>query len=396
MDTGNNGQMLNHEHRVDCRSQGPDPGLPGRVRPVERPADHRRHQERHQPVPRLGLRPLDRLRLEHEPLGQRAERRREAEVESKTLRLLHRRSGRQAGRQQQAVLLLRHEYRPTNQAINSGNPIRLRVPTALERAGDFSQTLDNNGAPFNFIKDPIARPARVSATDHGGCFPTAACSARFRPTASTRLGLAILNRYPLPNLHADAGHQLQLRARRRGSRLCRPSSSSSSSRPSGSTTSSRRSCASPASTPASGSACSRDPGTIPGFTDVLYARIRSSPTTRHGQLHAQPDDLHRRHLRHDPQRAGGRQRERHPDERLVQPSERPGGLPAALSGRGLVPKGSYAYEVLQDVKPPFWDGTRMNLPPTFSWGGRIGAAPPEPALPWLAEHQPDAGRRGQR
>src|SRR3954447_9962712 len=45
-----------------------------------------------------------------------------------------------------------HEYRPTNQAINSGNPIRLRVPTALERAGDFSQTVDNNGAPFPYIK----------------------------------------------------------------------------------------------------------------------------------------------------------------------------------------------------------------------------------------------------
>ena len=39
-----------------------------------------------------------------------------------------------------------HEYRPTTAAINNGNVIRLRVPTALERAGDFSQSLDNNGA----------------------------------------------------------------------------------------------------------------------------------------------------------------------------------------------------------------------------------------------------------
>ena len=36
-----------------------------------------------------------------------------------------------------------HEYRPVTQAINSGNPIRIRVPTALERAGDFSQTVFN-------------------------------------------------------------------------------------------------------------------------------------------------------------------------------------------------------------------------------------------------------------
>ncbi len=46
-----------------------------------------------------------------------------------------------------------HEYRPTNAAINNGNPIRLRVPTALERAGDFSQTRDNNGNLFTTIRD---------------------------------------------------------------------------------------------------------------------------------------------------------------------------------------------------------------------------------------------------
>ena len=47
-----------------------------------------------------------------------------------------------------------HEYRPVTAAINNGNPIRIRVPTALERAGDFSQTRDNTGALFNLIKDP--------------------------------------------------------------------------------------------------------------------------------------------------------------------------------------------------------------------------------------------------
>ena len=41
-------------------------------------------------------------------------------------------------------------------------------------------------------------------------------------------------------------------------------------------------------------------------------------------------------------------------------------------------------EVMQDVKPGFWDGTRINLPPTFSWGSRIGAAPPNQRYPgWL-------------
>ena len=39
---------------------------------------------------------------------------------------------------------------------------------------------------------------------------------------------------------------------------------------------------------------------------------------------------------------------------------------------------------MEDVNPAFWDGTRINLPPTFSWGGRIGAAPPNQRYPgWL-------------
>src|SRR4029077_13348456 len=41
-----------------------------------------------------------------------------------------------------------HDYRPVTAPINGGNPIRIRVPTALERAGDFSQTRDNTGALF--------------------------------------------------------------------------------------------------------------------------------------------------------------------------------------------------------------------------------------------------------
>jgi Carboxypeptidase regulatory-like domain/TonB-dependent Receptor Plug Domain len=44
-----------------------------------------------------------------------------------------------------------------------------RVPTALEAAGNFSQTRDFNGAPM-FIKDPL-RTGNCSATDQIACFP---------------------------------------------------------------------------------------------------------------------------------------------------------------------------------------------------------------------------------
>ena len=55
MDTGNNGQMLQMNVEAIAEVEGSDLRLPGRVRPLERPADHRRHQERHQPDPRLVL-----------------------------------------------------------------------------------------------------------------------------------------------------------------------------------------------------------------------------------------------------------------------------------------------------------------------------------------------------
>ena len=79
-----------------------------------------------------------------------------------------------------------HEYRPRNNPINNGNPIRLRVPTALERAGDFSQSLDNNGALIPQLLDPITRQP----------FP----GNRIPADRLYQTGLAVLNRYPLPNI----------------------------------------------------------------------------------------------------------------------------------------------------------------------------------------------------
>ena len=44
-----------------------------------------------------------------------------------------------------------HEYSPRTAG---GDVVRFRFPTLLERAGDFSQSTDNNGVAFPFIKDP--------------------------------------------------------------------------------------------------------------------------------------------------------------------------------------------------------------------------------------------------
>ncbi len=59
---------------------------------------------------------------------------------------------------------------PTNAPINNGNPIRFRVPTALERAGDFSQTLDNNGALVQLHPGSDAQPAPAARPTTTACF----------------------------------------------------------------------------------------------------------------------------------------------------------------------------------------------------------------------------------
>ena len=97
-----------------------------------------------------------------------------------------------------------HEYRPVTAAINNGNPIRIRVPTALERAGDFSQTRDNTGALFNLIKDPNSTlPCTAAST--AGCFQAGGVLGRIPADRLYHTGLALLSRYPLPNVTQAPG-----------------------------------------------------------------------------------------------------------------------------------------------------------------------------------------------
>jgi hypothetical protein len=61
-----------------------------------------------------------------------------------------------------------------------------------------------------------------------------------------------------------------------------------------------------------------------------------------------------------------------------------GTLPRIFPDAGVIDKSYYAYNALQSVKPPTWDGTRVNMMPGFSWGGRIGSSPPNFPFPgWL-------------
>jgi Carboxypeptidase regulatory-like domain/TonB-dependent Receptor Plug Domain len=257
-----------------------------------------------------------------------------------------------------------HEYRPTTSAINGGNPIRLRVPTALERQGNFSESLDNNGALIPNVLDPQTRQAyanRIIPQDK--LYP---------------LGVRLLNRYPMPTLTQAAGtnYNYEVQAPTVDNLIQQPAiridyQLSSKLRVTGKYSGQRE------------RRLTR-PGLIAGFTDVYtpYPYITNyaatvnytiNPTTfLEGTYGFIRNEL-----------VGGNE-----NGILVNDSaNRLNGLadfPLLYPNAGAVDNRYYAYEVMKDVNPVFWDGANLNLPPVFGWGSRIGAAPPNQRYPgWL-------------
>lgn len=52
-----------------------------------------------------------------------------------------------------------------------------------------------------------------------------------------------------------------------------------------------------------------------------------------------------------------------------------GSLPHLFPDAGVLDQGYFAYQALNGVKPPIWDGTRISMVPNLAWGSRITNAP---------------------
>jgi hypothetical protein len=79
-----------------------------------------------------------------------------------------------------------------------------RVPTALERLGDFSQSVDSSGDPFPYIRDfSTGLPCRAS--DIRGCFQAGGVLGRIPADRLYSPGLAVLNIYPTANFSGGSG-----------------------------------------------------------------------------------------------------------------------------------------------------------------------------------------------
>mgnify|MGYP001453253473 CR=1 FL=1 len=74
----------------------------------------------------------------------------------------------------------------------------VKMPTALERTGDFSQSVDNNGNPYPYVRDyTTGLPCKAGST--AGCFQDGGVLGKIPASRLYAPGLAILNIYPLPN-----------------------------------------------------------------------------------------------------------------------------------------------------------------------------------------------------
>jgi hypothetical protein len=86
-------------------------------------------------------------------------------------------------------------------------PNRVTVPTALERMGDFSQSVDASGKPFPYIADPEAKkrglpctaPTSTAPAQTSGCFQDGGVLGRIPVGTLYQPGLNILKLYPMPN-----------------------------------------------------------------------------------------------------------------------------------------------------------------------------------------------------
>jgi carboxypeptidase family protein len=273
-----------------------------------------------------------------------------------------------------------HEYRPASTAINNGNPLRLRVPTAAERAGDFSQTVDNTGALFNFIKDPSSTAA-CSAASTAGCFQAGGVVGRIPASALYGPGMALLNRYPLPNVTQGAGQnynyeipapvvdnltqQPTIRVDYQLSSKLRFNGKYSGQRARKLVT----------------------PGAVPGFSDVLnpYPFITNYGVTADYVVNSSTFLEGTYGFIRNQLAGGGAIGAILTGGILVNDSANRltslPGFPLLYPNAGAVDPRSYAFTVLNDLNPVWFDGKTINLPPAFGWGNRIQGSAGVGALP---------------
>jgi Carboxypeptidase regulatory-like domain len=277
-----------------------------------------------------------------------------------------------------------------NQEFNPrtfGNTVnRYRMPTLLERQGDFSQSTDNLGNPYPFVKDPQLAGA-CNATTQAGCFRDGGVLGRIPRDRLYQTGLNILKWWPEPNItnvpagqaynfeNTDApisllGYQPVLRVDYQPFRNLRGSFKYLEyQQPS-----------------------KIIPGTLPGFNDsrednygiwVPAATVNWSvnPTT-----FVEASWGANYHHQEGCSVVGGSPNWCRSALPVGASANRAtagfGDIPYLFPDANILDPGTFSYEVVSRSGSPVWDGTRVQAAPAFNWGNRIANAPPNNSDPW--------------
>jgi hypothetical protein len=261
-----------------------------------------------------------------------------------------------------------------------GEVNRYRVPTALERVGDFSQSRDNLGNLYPYIKDPLVA-GTCSPADTRACFQDGGVLGRIPASRLYQSGLNVLKWWPTPNIAQPAGQaynyesvdpEMDLLGYQPVIRVdYQPTTTLRGSfkfveyqQPS-----------------------KIHPGTIPGFNDTqehdygIWLPAGTFNWTMSPSMFLEASFGANFHHQEGCSIIGGE-----PNYCRTGLSVTPAGN-RNLSGFGDIPylfpnatvldPNTFTYWVLNQVNTTMWDGTRILAPPQFAWGTRV-ANPPHP------------------
>ncbi|ODS59594.1 MAG: hypothetical protein ABS36_01310 [Acidobacteria bacterium SCN 69-37] len=258
-----------------------------------------------------------------------------------------------------------HEYFPQQ---TSGVINRFRVPTALERMGNFSESLDNQGRPIPQLRDPLTRePYPDNIIPRENLYET---------------GLRILNSYPEPNVAQTVPNAWNLE-------LARPIDKNLTHQPSVRVdyqlTPGLRFNARWAGQRARERIVE---GTMPGYNDILvpYPYRHVWGATANWTINA-TTFLEATYGETKNELAGGNAGgflSNSASDRLAMFPD----LPMIYPDAGWVDPRYYQHDALTRAKAAggaaYFDGTSVNLIPVLQWGGLIGSAPPDLTYPgWV-------------
>ncbi len=263
---------------------------------------------------------------------------------------------------------------------------RFRMPTELERQGDFSQSRDNLGNPYPYVKNPLVTGA-CTAASQVACFNDGGVLGKIPADQLYTTGLNILRLYPLPNLtNVPAGQAYNYE-------LTRPTESILSWQPVV-RVDYQPSQKARVTFKYSGFAqrAQVQNGSIPGFNDTKMVSphvglvagtftYTLSPT-----MFLEATAGHSEAYQGGCFGVGGGGGPQFCNAFSVTPfSNRNANglqdLPFIFPDANVIDQRYFVYDLLNKSGSPMWDGTRVLLPPTFAWGNRVANAPPSFGFP---------------